>query len=120
MRPVTEELGTIPIGSLLYQVYHFTYPTTRPVGSSFLLFHSSHTHSCNPSKSTQLTQLNTIYSNFQISTKLSTYIVSIFFILSSVQVPNFSHVQVYALDAPEELGGKEKRIADLVIGNSAV
>ena len=26
------------------------------------------------------------------------------------------HFQVYALDAPEELGGKEKRIADLVIG----
>ena len=27
-----------------------------------------------------------------------------------------SHLQVYALDVPEELGGKETRIADLVIG----
>ena len=43
-----------------------------------------------------------------------------FLIHSPVSILQFSHSKVFALDAPEELGGKEKRIADLVIiGNYA-
>ena len=38
-----------------------------------------------------------------------------FLIHSPVSILQLSHSQVFALDAPEELGGKEKRIADLVI-----
>ena len=82
VRPLSEDLVTIPAGSVLFQVYLFA-------PSLFITFKHKPDIPCHH-------------------------------LLGISQVPrnhHGHHSQVFALDKPEELGGRETRIADLVFYN---